>query len=168
LATAFSTPTTTVPLPSTRANIKWSKILINGLPTGVFRRTGPYSPNECQAELVLENPSYATLIVQQKPSWVRPPHSYKPGSASSLVVAFEDPDGSKLKTLLADRYLYAFGTRTSIKKWKQCPKTTKDKSPKQTSKHSKAGSSDTEEDVEIILQRPNPPPPQKPLQHSQP
>jgi hypothetical protein len=57
LATAFSTPTTTVPLPSTRANIKWSKILINGLPTGVFRRTGPYSPNKCQAELVLENPS---------------------------------------------------------------------------------------------------------------
>jgi len=33
------------------------------------------------------------------------------GAISSLSVAFEDPDGSKLKTLLAERYLYLFGNR---------------------------------------------------------
>jgi len=39
--------------------------------------------------------------------------------SSSLVVAFEDPDGERLKSLLAAQYLFAFGTRATAKKWKQ-------------------------------------------------
>jgi hypothetical protein len=48
----------------------------------------------------------------QKPSWV---HT----SSSSLVVAFEDPDGMRLKSLLVAWHLFAFGTRATIRKWKQ-------------------------------------------------
>jgi hypothetical protein len=111
-----------LPHPPTRPNVKWSKILINGIPTGVqVPRDQAFSPEECHEALVNENPIYATLLVTQKPSWVRPPHLYTDGSSSSLVVAFEDQDGSKVKTLLADRHLYAFGICASVKRWKQRP-----------------------------------------------
>jgi hypothetical protein len=36
-------------------------------------------------------------------------------------VAFEDPDGSKARTLLGAKYLYAFDTCALLRKWKQCP-----------------------------------------------
>ena len=55
----------------------------------------------------------------QKPSWVRSPSSYTEGSSSSLIVAFKDPDRQHLKLLLAAWYLFAFGTRASVKTWKQ-------------------------------------------------
>jgi hypothetical protein len=93
LAEDQSVPDSTpLPHPPTRPNIKWSKILINGIPTGVqVSRDQAYSPEECHEALVNENPLYAALLVTQKPSWVRPPHLYTDGSSSSLVVAFEDP-----------------------------------------------------------------------------
>src|SRR5712691_9321025 len=115
---------TTLKLPShspfaqPRANIKWSKITINGVPTDASPTRAPYSPEECHAALAAINPTYATLQIMQKPSWVRPPNSYTHGTASSLSVAFEDPDGTKVKVLLAERYLFAFGNRASVKKWK--------------------------------------------------
>jgi hypothetical protein len=71
----------------------------------------------------------------QKPSWVKPPSSYKADSTSSLVVAFKDPDGERLKSLLVAWHLYAHGTRATVKKWKQrtqhmspdlCPKAGED------------------------------------------
>jgi hypothetical protein len=115
-------PNDPLPPPPTRPNVKWSKLLINSVSTGVQEdRNQAYSSEECQDALVLENPSYASLLVTQKPSWVCPPSSYSVRSSSSLVVAFEDPDGGKAKALLAERYLYAFGTRVSVKRWKQRP-----------------------------------------------
>jgi hypothetical protein len=105
--------------PPTQANVKWSKILINGLPTGTSDSREVFTPDECHQTLTANNPSYASLPVMQKPSWVRPPPSYKAGSSSSLIFAFEDLDGSRLKSLLAARHLYAFGTRATVKKWKQ-------------------------------------------------
>jgi hypothetical protein len=111
-----------LPHPPTRPNVKWSKVLINGIPTGVqSNRDQAYSPEECHEALVNENPIYASLLVTQKPSWVRPPSSYAVGSSSSIVVAFEDPDGNKAKALFTERYLYAFGARASVKRWKQRP-----------------------------------------------
>jgi hypothetical protein len=119
-----------LPHPPTRPNVKWSKVLINGIPTGVqFDRENAYSPEECHEALASENPYYASLLVTQKPSWVRPPTSYTTGSSSSLVVAFEDPDGCKAKALLADKYLYAFGARATAKRWKQRPSKSKSKTP---------------------------------------
>jgi hypothetical protein len=129
--------------PPIRANVKWSKLLINGVPTGVTSKRGSaYSREECHSALVTDNPSYAPLIVTQKPSWVRAPSSYTVGTSSSLVVAFEDPDGSKAKALLAAKYLYAFGSRVSVKKWKQ--RTTKSQTT-----HSPMDADN--EEVDIIL-----------------
>ena len=130
--------------PPIRANVKWSKILINRVPTGVSTDSSTaYSREKCHEALVNNNPAYAPLLVTQQPSWVHAPTSYKDGSSSSLVVAFEDPDGSKAKALLATKYLYAFGTRATVRKWKQ--RTIKSKTTP-----SKLNV-DSEEDVDIIL-----------------
>jgi hypothetical protein len=116
---AYSNTETPFSTPPTRANVKWSKILINGLPTGVSNSRAAYSPDECHTALASENPSYSPLIIAQKPSWVKPPHSFTPGSSLSLVVAFEDPDGTKARALLGAKHLYAFGTCATLRKWKQ-------------------------------------------------
>ena len=117
LSTKFKlTSPTSIPPP--RANVKWSKIIINGVPTEASSARNPYTPEECHAALSAINPSYATLSITQQPSWVRPPSSYSHGSASSLSVAFEDQSGEKLKAILAERYLYLFGNRATVKKWK--------------------------------------------------
>jgi hypothetical protein len=110
------------PLPiSITENVKWSRILINGIPTGVSDCRGPYSPSECHAVLVVDNPIYRTLHLMQSPSWVHKLDSYSPGSSSSLVLAFEDPNGSALWALLTGQSLYAFGHEGDIKRWKQHP-----------------------------------------------
>src|SRR5712675_165487 len=110
--------------PKTRANIKWSKILINGVPTGKSQSWEPYNPDECHQALLENNPAYVSLTIMQKTSWVKAPFSYKANTASSLAVAFEDPDGTKLKSIIEGRHLYTFGTRLNTKKWKQKPLTT--------------------------------------------
>src|SRR5712675_183413 len=104
--------------PIVRTNTKWSKILINGVPTGKSESRAPYNPEECHTALVAHNHAYTNLSITHKPSWVRSPSSYTPGAISSLSVAFEDPDGTKLKSLLAERHLFLFGNRVTIKKWK--------------------------------------------------
>ena len=119
LTEAYSSTVNPIITPHTRANVKWSKILINGLPTGVTDSRDAYTPDECHAALAAENPSYSSLIIAQKPSWVKPPHDFTPGSSFSLVMAFEDLDGSKARALLGAKHLYAFGTRATLRKWKQ-------------------------------------------------
>jgi hypothetical protein len=107
-----------------RPNVKWSKILINSVPVGCHETRGPYTPEECHSSLVAHNPSYASLTVTQKPSWVHPPSTFTPESTrSSLVVAFEDPDGSARRSLLSSKQLYLLGTRAKVTRWKEKPHT---------------------------------------------
>ncbi|KAH9019509.1 hypothetical protein EDB85DRAFT_1896607 [Lactarius pseudohatsudake] len=73
------------------------------------------------------NPAYASLHVTQRPSWVRNPDSYSNNTVSSLVVAFEDPDSSLARGLLASKVLFIFGNCATIRKWKQRPLTRKSK-----------------------------------------
>jgi hypothetical protein len=70
------------------------------------------------------------------------PSSYTKDSSSSLVVAFEDSDGSRVKELAA-KYLYAFGTRTSVKKGKRKQRINKS--------HSSNSPNADDEDVDTIL-----------------
>ncbi|KAH9011832.1 hypothetical protein EDB85DRAFT_2159580 [Lactarius pseudohatsudake] len=112
-----------------RPNLKWSKILINSVPTGVTPSTPARTPDECHAALVSENPSYAALTVTQRPSWVRSPTSYSDNALSSLVVAFEDPDGSLARGLMANKTLFIFGHCATLRKWKQRTHPSKDKVP---------------------------------------
>jgi hypothetical protein len=69
-------------------------------------------------------------------------------------VAFEDTDGSILRSLLAEKYLYVHGHRATICKWKQRQPLHKDNlkvtTPEQTSESGSSKDED-EEDVEITL-----------------
>ncbi len=108
------------PLPVTsRENVKWSRLLINGIPTGASNSCRPYTPSECQQALMADNPAFRTLRLTQPPSWVRAPSTYTAGSLSSLVVAFEDPSGDSLRSLLAGKTLFAFGHSGDLRRWKQ-------------------------------------------------
>src|SRR5712671_2818023 len=102
--------------PKARANIKWSKILINSIPTSKMQSREPYNLDECHQALLNNNPTYASLTVTQKPSWVKALSSYTVNTTSSLAVAFKDPDGTKLKTIIEGRHLYTFRTRLNTKK----------------------------------------------------
>jgi hypothetical protein len=117
----------------TRANVKWSRILLNCVPTGVntvhTRKTKAHTPEDCHRALAEENPIYAALHITQEPSWVKNPDSYTPGSASSLTFAFEDPDGTLAASLLSTKILYAFGAMALVKKWKHKPPTKQPSSP---------------------------------------
>jgi len=75
----------------------------------------------CWQVLINNNPSLHNLQVCQLPSWVRQPSLFQPGSQSSLVLAYEDPDGSITQSLLSQRHLYAFGAQCKVKKWRQPP-----------------------------------------------
>jgi len=111
------------PLPVTTCeNVKWSRLLINGIPTRVSSSYGPYSPSECQQALMADNPAFQTLCLMQPPSWVRAPSTYGPGSVSSLVVAFEDPSRDSLRSLLGGKTLFAFGHSGELQHWKQKPR----------------------------------------------
>ena len=65
-----------------------------------------------------------------------------------------------MKALLAERYLYAFGNRATVKKWKYRLKKNKDTSNTNADEHDQASDSNVdEEDVEITLQPPDQPRP---------
>ena len=55
-ANSYTASVTPLP-PPTQANIKWSKLLINGIPTGTSDSCGVYLPKECHLALVATNPS---------------------------------------------------------------------------------------------------------------
>jgi hypothetical protein len=113
------------PVPiSVRENLRWSRITINNIPTGVDHTRAAYTPQECHEALLADNPVYRSLRVTRPPSWVRAPSSYQAGSSSSLSVAFEDPTGQSLRDLLAQRSLFCFGNTGVVKRWVEKPRVT--------------------------------------------
>ncbi|KAH9028667.1 hypothetical protein EDB85DRAFT_1892408 [Lactarius pseudohatsudake] len=87
------------------ANIRWSKIRINNIPTGVSDSRGPWAPDECHEALLTDNPGYTKLNITQRPSWVKHPDTYGKNSMSSLVFAFEDPDGHLAQDLINSKHM---------------------------------------------------------------
>jgi len=70
-------------------------------------------------------------------------------------VAFEDPDGQALRTMLTEHYLYIKGVWAKVHKWKQPQPQKKDPSKQHTiSPPASEGESSDEEDVNIILEPP--------------
>ncbi|KAH8993557.1 hypothetical protein EDB86DRAFT_3078594 [Lactarius hatsudake] len=121
LATFLSADSSPLPV-LTRENCKWARLMINGIPTGASLTRGPYTPSELHAALLADNPAYRKLRLTQPPSWVRAPSSYTPGSVSSVIMAFEDPSGDSLRSLMAKRTLFAFGHSGELKHWKAKPR----------------------------------------------
>ena len=107
---------------SSHLNVCWGKVLINGVPTGILEGSpAAHSPSSCLQELLEHNSSLCPLKVTQLPSWVRPPRLFQPGLSSSLVVAFEDPDGTIAPSLIATRHFFCFGARVTVRRWRQPP-----------------------------------------------
>ncbi|KAH8977005.1 hypothetical protein EDB92DRAFT_2004025 [Lactarius akahatsu] len=120
---SFLSTSADTPLPvSAKENVRWSRLLINNIPTGVSATHGAYSPQECQDTLARDNPVYRSLRLARLPSWVKRPDGYAAGSSSSLVVTFEDPSGVALQDLLAHGSLFAFGQEGHLRRWKQRPR----------------------------------------------
>ena len=110
------------PAISSRLNVKWGKVLISLVPTGVSEGCPTaHSPAACWQELIANNPSLCHLKVCQLPSWVRRPSLYHPGSQSSLAFSFEDPDGSIGPSLIRARNVYAFGSQCRVSRWRYPP-----------------------------------------------
>ena len=117
---------------SSRLNVRWGKVLVNGVPTGVQDNSpAAHSPSVCLQDLLENNPSLRPLKVTQLPSWVRAPRLFQPGSSSSLVFAFEDPDGSIAPSLIATRHLFCFGARVTVRRWRQPPPSHRSRVPAQ-------------------------------------
>ena len=66
-ASAFSAPDSP---PQIRPNVRWSKLLINRVPTGKSPDHEAYTPEECHRTLLAENPSYASLSITQR-CWIQ-------------------------------------------------------------------------------------------------
>jgi len=110
LTTAVSRALPDEPSISSHQNVKWGKVMVNSVPTGVVEgHPHMHSPAACWQSLIENNPSLCNLKVCQLPSWVRQPSLYHPGLQSSLVFAFEDPDGTLAPSLIRARNVYAFG-----------------------------------------------------------
>ena len=90
---------------------------------GAFPTGHPHAhlPATCWQVLIDNNPSLRSLKVCQLPSWVWHPSLFQPGSQSSLVLAYEDPDGSITQSILAQHHLYAFRAQCKVVKWHQAP-----------------------------------------------
>lgn len=56
--------TQSIPTPI-RANTRWSRILLNCVPTGTTSENEAHSPTQCHTALRDENPSYASLTITQ-------------------------------------------------------------------------------------------------------
>lgn len=97
----------------------WSKIILSG----VFARTHrdePVYTGETLREALLRNPAISRLNITQNPRWVRP-SEFIDGFKSSISFAFEDPDGSNLKSLLKTN-LFMFGAPVRAKRWVEKPR----------------------------------------------
>jgi len=110
------------PAISSRRNVKWGKVLINLVPTGVSKGCPTtHSPAACWQDLIANNLSLRQLTVCQLPSWVRQPSLYQPGSQSSLVFSFEDPDSKISPALIRACHVYVFGSQCRVSQWRYPP-----------------------------------------------
>ena len=109
-------------------NTRWSRVTLSHIYTGMDEPNScAFSPEEIHKELTTHNPTYAALTIQQLPSWVHDPESFRVGQVSSISFAFEDSDGTQAHQLLGST-LTAFGSlRCNIKAWVP-PKKTPQKS----------------------------------------
>jgi len=97
---------------SSHLNVKWGKVLINSVPTGIVEgHPQAHSSATCWQMLINNNHFLCCLKVCQLPSWVHQPSLYTLGLSSSLVLTFEDPDGTITQSLFQACYLYAFSTQ---------------------------------------------------------
>ena len=98
-------------------NTRWSCMTLSHVYTGKEPDSPIFDPQGIHEELVLNNPNYALLTIQQFPSWLRNPNTFKDGQISLISFAFEDHNGS-IACRLAGTSLTTFGNlRCTLKAW---------------------------------------------------
>jgi len=107
LTAAMSQALPDEPTISSYQNVKWGKVMINSVPTGVIKgHPHIHSAAACWQTLIRNHPFLCHLKVCQLPSWVHWPSLYHPGLQSSLVFTFEDPDGTLALPYLCMQCIY--------------------------------------------------------------
>ncbi|KZT05418.1 uncharacterized protein LAESUDRAFT_760290 [Laetiporus sulphureus 93-53] len=99
-------------------NVKWSRVLLGNVSTRAAPGGAVHSTLALSDELV-KNPALARLHLTQPPCWARRPEQID-GAHSSVVLGFEDLDGSILTTLLRTP-LFAFGAPVTTSRWRDKP-----------------------------------------------
>ena len=98
-------------------NTRWSHVTLSHVYTGKGPESPHYDSKTLHDELAQHNLAYAHLTIQQFPTWIHNPNTFKHGQISSISFAFEDPDGNTTRRLLGTP-LTTFGNlRCSIKAW---------------------------------------------------
>ncbi|EUC60728.1 hypothetical protein RSOL_362090, partial [Rhizoctonia solani AG-3 Rhs1AP] len=95
-------------------DVPWCKVHL----AGICARDDPDHPvasDEILRQSLQLNPALQAINITIQPTWLKKPESIV-GTHSSVVVAFEDPDGSVERMLLKSE-LFTFGEAVTVKKW---------------------------------------------------
>ncbi|KAG8731280.1 hypothetical protein FRC12_019805 [Ceratobasidium sp. 428] len=101
------------------ADVPWSKIMITHVPTGFGEAAGVFSDHQVVQSFLESNEWANKLRFGQQPRWLKRPDTIdKP--LSSVVLSFEDPDGSIVREVLR-KPVFMFSTLARTKRWEDKP-----------------------------------------------
>jgi len=106
---------------------KWRCVCINGVPTP---QEGPaYMPGVIATQLKKHNSWSNNLRMPIQPYWIRPPSTIKMGQRSTIVLTFEDVDGTVQQGVLWQWKVFLFSWACTMRPWTE-KKPTGDKQKK--------------------------------------
>ncbi|KEP46994.1 reverse transcriptase, partial [Rhizoctonia solani 123E] len=97
-------------------NKRTSKVCLHGVATGTHHGQTPFTPEQLLDELCYKNDIFKKLTITQQPDWVIAPDKLGDRPLSTISVAFEDNDDSKVNEVLSAN-LTMFGRRITSRKW---------------------------------------------------
>ncbi|KAG8794963.1 hypothetical protein FRC12_019534 [Ceratobasidium sp. 428] len=101
------------------ADVPWSKIMITHVPTGFGEEAGVFPDHQVVQSFLESNEWAKKLRFGQQPRWLKRPDTInKP--LSSVVLSFEDPDGSIIREVLR-KPVFMFSTLVRTKRWEDKP-----------------------------------------------
>ncbi|KAF8331544.1 hypothetical protein F5887DRAFT_1081225 [Amanita rubescens] len=99
----------------TFSGTKWRRVCINGVPTPP---EGPaYTPGVIATQLKLNNLWSNKLRMPIQPYWIRPPSTIEKGCRSTVVLTFEDEEGTVQQGVLRQRKAFLFGRTCTMRPW---------------------------------------------------
>ena len=98
-------------------NTRWSHMTLSHVYTGKEPDSPVFNPEGIHEELVMNNPNYTHLTIQQLPNWLQNPSMFKEGQILSISFAFEDHNRSIAHKLMDTNLTVFSNLRCSIKAW---------------------------------------------------
>ncbi|CAE6457046.1 unnamed protein product [Rhizoctonia solani] len=100
-------------------DVKWSKVFISGVPTGITELSDELVSKEEIREEIMKHSVMNGLTITQEPDWTIKPEDIK-SEMASIAFAFEDPDGTKLSRVLREKFSL-FGYHVRVRAWNNKP-----------------------------------------------